>query len=675
MRLFHTVTTLIVLCAFSASVSAQEPEKAWSLYLDTVTVKGNSFTSTVMNRTDGGLVWNMQLMDNLPKILGNADPMHYVQMLPGIQTNNEFKSGVNIQGCDQSHNLLTIGGVPIYNVSHLLGFFSTFNPSHYPMFTLYKSPPFAGAGNRLGGVLDMEASDEVADSVNGEYSIGLISSQGTLRAPLGRRTMLTASLRGSYVNLLYSRWLRADNQQIKYSFYDVNATLVHHIDQHHTLSLDFYGGNDDVSLSERHYSADMADKWGNTMGAVHWQFSKDKRFKARSTVYVTSYHNKFRLTMQDATFELPSSITDLGLKGLAEWQQFSCGLEAVWHDIHPQSLLSSGSYNISSGTTDVVHSLECSVFANYLQPLSSTCSLRGGLTASIYHQLTSTFQAIDPSISVIYSNNLLQMTATYALRHQYLFQTGFSNIGLPSEFWLSCDENCKPQYVHDWSLNFAAYLLDRRYRLSADVFYKRLFHQIEYSGSVLDFVNTLYDLDQQLLYGKGENYGFSFMINKCSGKLTGWLSYAYTRARRTFNQKKAQGDYSANHERPHEVNAVAICTLNPHWSLGATFVYASGTPFTAPESISLINRNLMIKYGEHNSSRLKPYCRTDFSVNYKWKNRWSRENGLNLSLYNAIAHRNELFYYIRHTDEGSFSYHPVSFMLDILPSVSYFCKF
>ena len=183
------------------------------------------------------------------------------------------------------------------------------------------------------------------------------------------------------------------------------------------------------------------------------------------------------------------------------------------------------------------------------------------------------------------------------------------------------------------------------------------------------------DLDQQLLYGKGENYGFNFMINKCSGKLTGWLSYAYTRARRTFNQKKAQGDYPANHERPHEVNAVAICTLNPHWSLGATFVYASGTPFTAPESISLINRNLMIKYGEHNSSRLKPYCRTDFSVNYKWKNRWSRENGLNLSLYNAIAHRNELFYYIRHTDEGSFSYHPVSFMLDILPSVSYFCKF
>jgi outer membrane receptor protein involved in Fe transport len=165
------------------------------------------------------------------------------------------------------------------------------------------------------------------------------------------------------------------------------------------------------------------------------------------------------------------------------------------------------------------------------------------------------------------------------------------------------------------------------------------------------------------------------MFNKCNGPLTGWISYTYTHATRTFSAIKQTGHYPASHERPHELNAVATYTLNRHWSFGATFVYASGTPFTAPVSISLIDNNLMMKYGEYNSSRLKPYHRLDLSANYKWQSRRCREQGINLSLYNAIAQENELFYYIKTRDDGSFAYRPVTFMLRILPSISYFCKF
>ena len=673
MRSNLTIRHLIILfCAFPVSLFAQESGKVWNLSLDTLVVKGNAYSRTVRNRSDGSFVWDMQMMDYMPKILGNADPMHYAQMLPGIQTNNEMKSGINIQGCDNSHNMLSIGGVPIYNVSHLLGFFSTFNPSHYPTFTLHQNAPLSIG--RIGGQLNMDLDNQVADTISGELSVGLISSQGTLRLPISKNTLLTTSLRGSYINLLYSKWLQADNQQIKYSFYDVNATLTHRIDSVNTLFADFYRGHDNISFKESNYYARMEDFWGNTMGALHWVHRQPQGLSMKHSLYVTSYTNEFQMNLQEAHFQLPSSITDLGYQSRFEWKRLEGGLQTIWHTIQPQELESSGTFNVTSGKMPRTHSFEAAIHLGYTQPLSTHLSLFGGLRASHYQQDDYHFQELDPQVSLNYSQGSLQIMLDYALRHQYLFQTGFSNIGLPSEFWMSASEAIEPQYAHEWSLSVASYLLNRRYRLSADIFYKRLFHQLEYSGSVLDFMNSTYNIERQLLHGDGRNYGFCLMLNKCRGPLTGWVSYTYTNAKRTFDAIRS-GEYPACHERPHEFNAVATYSLNSHWSFGATFVYASGTPFTAPVSISFIDNNLMMKYGAYNSSRLKPYKRLDLSANYKWKSRRFRENGVNLSLYNAIAQSNELFYYIKSREDGSFAYRPVTFMLRVLPSISYFCKF
>ena len=137
-----------------------------------------------------------------------------------------------------------MGGVPLYNVNHLLGFFSTFNASHYPSLQLRKTATSAAFPNRIGGELEMELPIEQADSAGGEFSVGLISSQGTLRLPLGSRTTLTVSLRGSYINLLYSRWMKADKTQMEYHFFDTNATLAHRLGYADVLAFDFYCGRD-----------------------------------------------------------------------------------------------------------------------------------------------------------------------------------------------------------------------------------------------------------------------------------------------------------------------------------------------------------------------------------------------------------------------------------------------
>jgi hypothetical protein len=300
--------------------------------------------------------------------------------------------------------------------------------------------------------------------------------------------------------------------------------------------------------------------------------------------------------------------------------------------------------------------------------------LTGGLRWNIYHLSGYTTSSLNPNLSVSYETYNTQLIAGYAVRHQYLLQTGFSNMGLPTEFWLSCGDGRNPQYVHELSLTAAQYLFRHRYRISMDVFFRKLYNQVEFSGSVLDYFNTKADLNKQMLFGHGENYGFNVMLNKCSGRLTGWLSYSYTQAKRRFESLGTQR-YPASHERPHEVNVVGTYTLNSHWSVGGVFVYASGTPFTAPAYVAMYNQNLLISYGEHNANRLKPYVRLDLSVNYKWRGRWIRENGINFSLYNATSKSNEIFYFISTDDDGSFAYKATKFQLRILPSVSYFCKF
>lgn len=665
----------LLFCALSSLAIAQEDESAWSLLLDSVTVKGSRYRLPVRSDVSGVTVWDMGSMSMLPQILSNADPLHYAQMLPGIQTNNEYRGGINMEGCDNQHNTVSVNGVTIYNVNHLLGFFSAFNTSHFNSMSIAKGMVNAGSPNRLGGQLDMQVTTETSDTVGGILSVGLISSQGTLTLPLNKRTTLFLSLRDSYINLLYGRWLKADDQEIKYSFYDANVSLVHRYDDKNTFLFDFYSGSDDVRFSEDYYYADMMAKWGNTMGAAHWIYEKGN-VSAKTTAYVTSYRNKFSLDMQDLSFKMPSNIIDVGLKNDVTWNAWNAGFETIWHTIEPQSVEHQGDYNVASVPAIRNNSVETSLYGNYKWPLARNLSLTGGLRGSLFTQKqSSACVALDPSVRVLYANENMHLAASYALRHQFLFQTGFSDIGLPTEFWMQTDDDYPPQYAHEFSIEGSSFLLRRKYKVSVDVFYRQLHHQLAYKGSVLDYINTVYDIHGSLMKGRGENYGFSMTLNKCTGKLTGWVSYTYTHARRSFDEAGRRKLSPANHERPHEVNVVATYALNRHWSFGGTFIGATGTPFTAAQSLYLLNNNIIIKYGEYNAARFHPYMRMDVSANYKWYNKKKHEQGVNLSLYNVGNKKNELFYYLKSNEEGSFVYRPVTFIMYMLPSLSYYYKF
>ena len=658
---------------------AQQETGELSHFLDTVDVVAVSNAASVRTMSDGGVSINMDLLDRLPKIMGNADPINYSRMLPGVQTSGEYNGGLHINGSENSHNLISVLDVPIYNVNHLLGFFSTFIPSHYGSMSLYKTPHSAGAPNRLGGELLFRPDYELQEEkLSGSISSGLISSQGTLKVLTGKKSVLTASLRGSYINLLYSSWLDIDGSELRYSFFDSNLTWACNVNENNTVLADAYWGQDRASVFESGFSADIGCRWGNDAEAIHWIHDGLNGFRMKHTLYHSSYANRFFLDHDMAQVDMPSGIGDWGYKGALGWKGLDFGADVLYHYMTLQSPVVTGTYNNTD--MDVVNkdAWEYSVFSDYsfnIGGLNAKLGLRGNQFQSGREQ----FRSLDPSLQVAYygDGDRWSVSASIAQRHQYLFQTGLTESSLPTEFWMPADADYKPQYMRGVTLTGMVELMDGEYTLNASASYKRLYNQLEYYGSIIDFLASDYSASEHLLCGDGYNYGLDIMLSRNTGNLTGWISYSFGRAMRRFDREGMDGWYHASHERLHELDMVAVYETGRRWKPSMTLVAAGGTPFTAPEYFYLLNRNLFVKYGEFNANRLNPYIRMDLSVNYDLKTgkgRFLKSQGLNLSLYNVLCRGNDLAYRVKVYD-NKFYYHHVTFMTVVLPSISYYCSF
>ena len=646
--------------------------------LDNVVVVGHRYSSAVRISNDGTTRWDMRQMTDLPKILGNADPMHYTQLLPGIQTNGEYDAGMHVQGCESQHNVLSIDGVPLYNVAHMLGFFSVFNASHFSNMLLRRNPGATASQNRLGAELTMMPIDTIVTHVSGEISVGPMSSQGTLRMPLNKNSALVVSARNAYLNLLYGPLLKTDDQKFGYSFGDYNATWLWKGDEYNTVVANGYFGFDRLTMDDTSLNSKSKLKWGNYMGSIKWTHEKDNWLTSHA-LYTTAYHNKLDVTLEAANAVLPSRISDYGYKGIFEYKLFKAGADIIIHDLNTQKPEISGFHN--KNVIDVTQKTkyttnEYTLYASQTIPLTEHLATTLGLRGSAYNDMDSHLTAaVDPSVALSYTfTDRCVMTLRYDQAHQYLFQTGFSNMGLPTEFWSSTSRDIPAQRSRGVSLGLESDLFRSYYHISAELYYKKLTNQVEYTDNLLDMLYTTYNLNDALLVGRGTNYGLNVMINKTRGRLTGWVSYSYGRALRRFSSPQYPDEYPSSHERIHEIDAVASMKVGKRWSLGGTFVAASGTPFTAPQAFYVINGRLLSEYGQRNANRLKPYVRLDLSANYYFKKSKDRESGINISVYNVLMHSNDLFYRLKFY-ENKFGYRPFRFFGKMLPSINYFYKF
>lgn len=656
-----------------ASLSVIQEAKAQTdslyLYLDTLNFVSESHSLMIKGSGAERVSIDVESMQNLPRILGNTDPISFLRLLPGVQTASEYDSGLHIQGSDNAHNEISVYGVPVFNVSHLFGFFSVFNPSHYDGMTFSNT-----SMNRLGGSVEMSLPDTLSRKVDASIDVGMMSSQASVGIKMGKHLDLRVSARQSYMNLLYKRWLKIDNSPVEYSFGDYNLTLIYDNEDRDRIYADMYFGQDAAHISSFQFGAGLSDRWSNRLGAIHWQHEGDE-IKQKHSLHVSNYVSSAKVLQMDAYLDLNSSITSAGYQSELYWKELVAGAGVTYYDIMPQHPRIVGTFNASTPDEEFQRAFEINVNSSYAKDLSHDWIVEGKVKGNLYiSPERKCFWGIDPHLSVGYNAySCGRIRLSCGLRHQYLFQTGYSNIGLPVNFWFAAGRYSEPQTSQYIDLSYELDFARDAYALSADLYFKRLDNQVEFAGDIFDLFNSAYDLDNQLLKGDGYNFGLNLQLRKQSGDFTGWVSYSLGRALRRFDNQGYSGYYPASHERIHELNVAGMYQLG-RWNLSSTFVYASGAPFTPPEYYYLTAGQILTDFAEFNSCRMRPYVRLDLSATFRLvKDRWW-ENGINVSLYNVLCRDNDVMYRLRLSNNDIY-YSSMSFFLRLVPSVSYYHKF
>lgn len=640
--------------------------------IDSTTVVSERNTSTFRQTSDHLMKIDMGLMQNMPKILGNTDPLHFVKLLPGVQTNSEHDSGIHIQGCDAAHNDISVAGVPLFGVNHMLGLFSIFNPEHYSQMNFSHS----SSSNRLGGMLSMQLPDTLKERVTGSVSVGIMSSQGTVGLRIRDRSHLRVSARRSYLNLLYGRWLTLNESRIKYGFGDYNITYIWDSGNGDRIWVDGYFGRDKAGMDEKSYDMGVGLQWGNYMGAVHWRHKGDVLTHSHS-LFSSGYMSKADVSQSDARVYLPSFINAAGYKGDLVWNDLRTRWNMTYYHAMPQLPQVSGLFNSTEPQKEIQNALESTLAADYTYDFAYDWRLKAGIQGVLLLNPESELNGnVTPDVSLSYNARRFgKIELNYNWKQQYVFQTGLSNVGFPIEFWFVAGNYSRPQYSQNISLSYDLNFCREMFAFSCNLYYKQLYNQVEYKGDLFDLFLETYDLNTCLLKGRGWNYGVNMMLHKQSGDITGWVSYSLGRALRKFDNPEYTGIYPANHERIHELNAVCSYRYD-RWDFAGTFTYASGLPFTAPGSYYISSGKIVANYGEHNACRMRPYIRLDLSATFTIRKDAKQENGVNVSIYNVLARRNDVMYRLRVVEEDNkFGYKAMSFGLCLVPSVSYYHKF
>ena len=619
---------------------------------------------------------NTEKISAIPSFLGNADPIRFVRLLPSVQMNTEIEGGLYMQGSEHSHTLISQSGVPIYGATHLLGMFSVFNTPHYKGISYSTT---ARQELRMGGMVDMELQDTVGRRFAGDFSLGLLSAQGTLDIPLGASS-LKVSARRTYINILYGNFLHYKDFPIRYGFTDANVTWTWKPGKRDRVWADFFG-----CLDQGHVSGSTIQKmdaqWYNALGALHWNHYFPGA-TLKQTLYATTYGMNPEIEAFRIRGWMPSYIRDYGYRNSLRWKDWEFGAHYSFFDVQPQNPRSEGHINDSGLTGSVPRqmAMETVLSAQYSRILGYWLQLKAGVGVNWYlSPEKKSFWGATPEVELQADfQNWGKATLRYGLKRQNLFQLGITNVGLPVEFWLAAGDIQAPQWSHNFSLSYNASFLEDAWSVSAELYYKLLYNQLDYVGDILDIYNGQYRLEDSVLQGKGRAYGVNLMLQRNKGPLTGWISYSYAPSKRTFDALDSFRDgaeYSSSHERLHELDVVATYDFGK-WDVGGTLVVASGLPYTRPDAFYVVGNRLICNYGPYNGERLPTYTRMDISANWFLRKGPRGKTGINFSVYNLLNIKNAVSYGI-HINKDMTAYHfgPIDMMVNILPSIAFFHTF
>jgi hypothetical protein len=647
---------------------------------------------------------DVKTITKVPSLLGEIDLVKVIQLLPGVQSTSEGSTGFSVRGGTADQNLILLDDATIYNASHLMGFFSIFNNDAVKNVTLYKGDIPAAYGGRLSSLLEVQMKEGNPKRFALTGSIGTVSSKLTLEGPIIRdRTTWLIAGRRTYADLFLPFAKDESVRDNKLYFYDFNLKLTHTINEKNRLYATGYGGRD---VFKNQFSA---VEFGNQAATLRWNHIFSKNIFLNTSLLYSRYN-----------YNLGNPEDDIdSFKWLADLSEYTSRLDFThylplnhklrygatisYHQISPGRVKGIG--NTGSGTEFIVpssYALESSLYITDDYRITDKLTIKYGLRfaafqnigpgtvydyddeykpadSTVYRngEIYNTYTGFEPRVAFIYLiNQQSSVKASYSHTEQYLTLAQNSTAGTPLDIWFPASPNVKPQLCDQFAAGYFRNFSKNMFELSAEVYYKNLKDLIDFRDHAQLFLNQY--LEGELRIGKGYSYGIETLIRKNEGRLSGWISYTYSRSFRIVPEINNGNQYVSPYDKPNNLNIVVNYEILPRLEASATWIYATGMPVTFPTGKAMIGNAFIPIYSDRNSYRMEDYHRLDLSVTFKSKEkpgkRWHSD--LNLSVYNAYNRHNAwAINFVQDPADPYVTYAEKTYLFAIIPALTYTIRF
>ena len=668
-----------------------------------------------VNRVD------IKTIQRIPALLGEVDVVRSIQLLPGVSTVGEGATGFNVRGGGIDQNLVLLDEAPVYNSSHLFGFFSVFNPDAVKDVKLIKGGIPAMYGGRIASILDVRLKE--GNSKKGELNggIGLIFSRLSYERPLfkGKGSFIVAGRR-SYADVLAQPFLKGDLKGSQFYFYDLTAKANVRLNEKNTIFLSGYFGRDV-------FGADFGFNWGNATTSLRWNKVFNDKLFLNTTAFYSNYDYSLDSDLRRKPennsdyFRTNAKIVNYSIKPdfTLYWNKntVTFGGQALLYDFQPGIATAASAGTVRTFGLASKYALESSLYVGNEQQATSRLQLQYGLRYSFYQYLgpgevftfgpspapglrsrpvteTRTYKAgetieiygnLEPRFALKYDLTAgSSLKLSYNRLAQYVHLLSNTTASTPLDVWTPSTNNVAPQLADQvaagYFRNFGG-ADGNLFEASVEVYYKSLQNQIDYIDRANLVLNRF--LEGDLLPGKGRAYGAEFYLRKSKGQINGWISYTLAKTERLVDGVNENNWYPTRFDKRHTLNVVALYDpiRSKRWNFSATFAFATGTPATFFsnrynfQNIAVGNNPNDVR----NNYRIQPYHRLDLAATLQGRKKPGKrkEDNWVFSVYNAYGRKNPFSEYYQANPENVLQTQAIRYSVfaTVIPSVTYNFKF
>jgi len=686
-----------------------------SVEVESVTISSRKSDENVTSVQAGVLQIDSKQMSKLPTLMGEPDIINAIRLTPGVQSVGEGNTGIYVRGGDAGQNLILLENMPLYNPSHLLGFFPVFNSDILSQVRLIKGGIPANYGGKTSSVIDLAMKEGNREKFSGSGSVGLLSSDLTLESPLNKgKGSLIISGRRTYldvIELLSQPFIPLSKnffEQTNYYFYDGNIKFTHQLGTKTRLTISAFGSKDKYSLSDEKFSVSNKMNWANLAGNANIRHSLSDNISVGYTLGVTNYFFEIDAGFNTYKFNLYSGVRDWFQNldfthKLSDNSRLKYGVAYTRHVLTPNKVAIDVE-KVNFSNTNQYFSNEGAIYLQGDYSFTSNFSISAGIRQTYFqhvgpytqysrnevgqiddstvyakNQNVKDFLTWDPNLSWVFLlNSQSSVKGTFSLTHQFIHLASVGTVSLPTDVWFPSAQFIDPQRVGLVTLGYFRNFFSNTIETSVEAYYKKLNNQIEFLNGVLDnFDNT--KIEQNIITGSGKAYGIEFFVKKQLGKTTGSVSYTLSRTLRQFDEINNGEPFPAKYDRIHDLAITMNHELSNRWNLSAVFIYATGNAMTLPTGRYIIQGNVANDYTSANSFRMPPYHRLDISATCQLMKRNNWESSLIFSVYNVYNRANPYFIYFQVKGDIENYYLSVApkqiSLFPILPSVTWSFKF